>query len=93
MYEWGWPRYVSVGERRRKAEKAAARMMKKGQKVLPVKLEGRTLAKTFWGKGWCDHLESFSDYENRLPRGRSYVRNGSVVHLDVSQGKIEGLVQ
>ena len=61
MYGWGWPRYVSVAEKRRKAEKAVAKMMKKGEKISPVKLEGRTLAKTFWGKGWCDHLESFSD--------------------------------
>ncbi|MBF0593546.1 MAG: SWIM zinc finger family protein [Candidatus Omnitrophica bacterium] len=67
--------------------------MKKGQKVFPVKIEGRTLARTFWGKAWCDHLESFSDYANRLPRGRTYVRNGSVVHLQVDHGKIEALVQ
>ena len=93
MYGWGWPRYVSAAEKRQKAEKAVAKMIKKGQKISPVNLEGRTLTKTFWGKAWCDHLESFSDYENRLPRGRSYVRNGSVVHLEVTQGRIEALVQ
>lgn len=79
MYGYGSFRpYVSVGERRKKAEKAAAKMAKKGEKVSPVRIEGRTIAKTFWGEAWCDHLESFSDYENRLPRGRTYVRNGSV---------------
>jgi uncharacterized Zn finger protein len=94
MYDgWGWPPYVPVAERRRKAEKAAAKLVKKGQKIFPVKIDGRILAKTFWGKAWCGHLESFSDYENRLPRGRTYVRNGSVVHLAVDQGKIEALVQ
>ncbi len=93
MYGWRWPRYVSVGERRRKAEKVAAKMMKKGQKLSPVKPEGRTLVKTFWGRAWCDHLESLGDYENRLPRGRSYVYHGSVIHLDVGSGKIEALVQ
>ncbi len=93
MYRSRWPRYVPVGERRRKAEKTAAKMMKKGEKLSPVKLEGRILAKTFWGKAWCDHLESFSDYENRLPRGRSCVFHGAVIHLNIDQGKIEALVQ
>ena len=93
MYGWGWPRYASMGERRRRAQKAVAKMMRKGQKVSPVNVDGRILAKTFWGRAWCDHLESLSDYENRLPRGRSYVRNGSVIHLDIDQGKVEALVQ
>jgi len=90
---WRWPKYIPVTQRRAKAQKAAAKMIKKGEKVLPITIEGRALAKTFWGKAWCGHLESFSDYANRLPRGRSYVRNGSVIHLNVGQGKIEALVQ
>ena len=90
---FGFGPYVSVAERRRKAEKAVAKLVKKGQKITPIKISGRTIAGTFWGKGWCDHLESFSDYENRLPRGRAYVRNGSVVHLEAQAGKIEALVQ
>ena len=82
MYEWGNFRpYVSVAERRKKAAKAAAKMADKGQKVSPVRIDGRMIANTFWGRAWCDHLESFSDYENRLPRGRTYVRNGSVIHV------------
>jgi uncharacterized Zn finger protein len=94
MYgSWGFRSYVSVAERRRKAEKAMAKLVKKGQKITPIKIDGRLIATTFWGKSWCDHLESFSDYENRLPRGRTYVRNGSVVHLAVDEGKIEAMVQ
>ncbi len=93
MYGWGWPRYVSVGEKREKAQKVVTKLLKKGEKVSPVRIEGRVLTKTFWGKAWCGHLESFSDYSNRLPRGRSYLRNGSVVHLDIIQGRIEALVQ
>ena len=68
-------------------------MVRKGQKLSPIKIDGRMIAQTFWGKAWCDHLESFSDYENRLPRGRTYVRNGSVIHLSIAEGKIEALVQ
>jgi uncharacterized Zn finger protein len=89
---YGFRPYVSVAERRRKAERETAKLAKKGKNIQPVRIEGRTLARTFWGKAWCDNLESYMDYENRLPRGRTYVRNGSVVHLDVRAGEIEALV-
>src|SRR6266436_5321118 len=91
--DWGFRPYVSVAERQKKAAKAIAKKLKKGEKVTPVQISGRMIATTFWGKSWCDHLESFSDYENRLPRGRTYVRNGSVIHLKIEKGIIEALVQ
>ena len=69
-----------------------ARLRKKGHAVSPVVIEGRTIAKTFWGKAWCDNLERYSDYANRLPRGRTYVRNGSVVDLQIAPGKVTALV-
>ncbi|MBR9982021.1 MAG: SWIM zinc finger family protein [Desulfatitalea sp.] len=87
-----WGRYVPVAERRAKAQRQMQKLRKKGQTILPVEIEGRTIARTFWGKGWCDHLESFSDYANRLPRGRTYVRNGSVCHLEILPGRIEAVV-
>jgi uncharacterized Zn finger protein len=89
---YGFRPYVPVAERRRNAQKEAARLAKKGKVIRPIKIEGRTIASTFWGKAWCDNLESYSDFENRLPRGRTYVRNGSVVHLEVRPGEIEALV-
>ena len=89
----GYPPYVPVAQRKKKAAQAAATLVKKGQKVSPVQIEGRTIARTFWGKAWCDNLESYSDFENRLPRGRSYVRNGSVVDLQITTGKVTALVQ
>ena len=91
-YYNGWAPYVSVAERRRKAAKKVAAMQKKGRTVNPVNIEGRTIARTFWGKAWCDNLESYSDYSNRLPRGRTYVRNGSVVDLQIGKGEIAALV-
>jgi uncharacterized Zn finger protein len=89
---YGFRPYVSVAERRRKAERETTKLAKKGKAIRPVRIEGRTIAHTFWGKAWCDNLESYMDYENRLPRGRTYVRNGSVVHLDIRAGEIEALV-
>lgn len=87
-----WKPYVPVAERRQRAKKKMAKLVKKGVDVQPVSIEGRTIARTFWGKAWCDHLESYSDYANRLPRGRTYVRNGSVCHLAIAKGSIEAVV-
>src|ERR1700751_4735614 len=84
--------YVPVAQRRAQAAREMEKRRKKGQAISPVVIEGRTIAHTFWGKAWCDNLESYSDYENRLPRGRTYVRNGSVVDLQIHPGKITALV-
>jgi len=93
MYDgFGWKPYVPVAERRRKALKKMHSLRKKGRSISPVSIDGRAIVKTFWGKAWCDNLESYSDYENRLPRGRTYVRNGSVVDLQVAVGQITALV-
>lgn len=89
---WGFRPYVSVAERRRKAMRAMEKRKKQGHAVSPVSIEGRTIVKTFWGKSWCQNLERYSDYANRLPRGRSYVRNGSVVDLQIQPGAIEAHV-
>jgi uncharacterized Zn finger protein len=91
-YYGGWAPYVSAAERRRNAERMIASLKKKGRVCEPVVIEGRAIARTFWGKQWCDHLEAYSDYANRLPRGRTYVRNGSVVDLQIAKGKISALV-
>jgi uncharacterized Zn finger protein len=91
-YEDRWPAYVPVAERRRKAELEMAKLRKKGVTVSPVKIEGRVIASTFWGKAWCDNLESYRDYENRLERGRSYVRNGLVVDLQIAAREVTATV-
>ena len=89
---YGWRPYVSVAERQRKAMREVEKRRKQGQPVSPIIIEGRAIAKTFWGKSWCENLESYSDYANRLPRGRTYVRNGSVVDLQIQPGSIQALV-
>src|SRR5438552_6320727 len=89
---WSFKPYVSVAERRTQAASEVKKLEKKGRKILPVHLDGKTIARTFWGKAWCDNLESYSDYENRLPRGRTYVRNGSVVDLQIKPGKVKATV-
>ncbi|MBF0289984.1 MAG: hypothetical protein HQM14_19380, partial [SAR324 cluster bacterium] len=89
MYN-SWPRYVPVAKRRASAKKKLEKLRKQGKKIYPIEIEGRKITKTFWGNAWCTHLEKFSDYSNRLPRGRSYVRNGSVCHLEIQKGMVTG---
>jgi uncharacterized Zn finger protein len=87
-----WRPYVSVDDRRRRAEREAKKLKKAGHVLLPVHVEGRTIARTVWGKAWCDNLKSYSDYDNRLSRGRSYVMNGLVIDLRLDAGEIRGIV-
>jgi len=89
---YGWRPYVSAAERRRKAERAMAKLAKKGHRVSPVVIEGRTIARSFWGRAWCENLERYGDFSNRLPRGRTYVRNGSVLDLQIAPRAVQALV-
>lgn len=91
-WQFGFRPYVPVGERRAQAAREVARRTKAGQSVAPVRIEGRAIATTFWGKAWCTNLEGYSDFANRLPRGRTYVRNGSVVDLKIEAGRVTALV-
>ena len=91
-YYGGWAPYVSVAERRRRAERAMQKLRKTGHPVAPVTIPGRLIATTFWGRAWCENMESYRDYESRLPRGRAYVRNGSVVDLQIARGRVTALV-
>ena len=92
MSFYGWKPYVSVAARHKKAEKAAAKARKAGADLSPVAASRGAIAKTFWGKAWCDNLECYSDYANRLPRGRTYVRNGTVIDLKITTGKVRAQV-
>jgi len=88
----GWAPYVSAAEKRQRAKREMDRLRKKGRVLAPVVIEGRLIARTFWGKAWCDNLERYSDYASRLPRGRAYARNGSVLDLQIAAGEITALV-
>jgi uncharacterized Zn finger protein len=87
--------YVSVATKRMLAARALAKLTKhNGRKPEPIIVTNRRgrIATTFWGQAWCDNLERYADFANRLPRGRTYVRNGSVVDLAVGKGKVEARV-
>lgn len=89
---WGWRKYVPVGDRIANGRKKVKKRLKNGVIPDPVEIEGRIIAREFWGIQWCDQMESFSDYESRLQRGRSYARNGSICHLSIEEGVVEAYV-
>jgi uncharacterized Zn finger protein len=91
-YMYGFAPYVTVASRQAQAARRLAHLRKKGKPVAPIVIDGRKIATTFWGASWCDNLERYSDFANRLPRGRSYVRNGSVVDLQIASGVVTALV-
>jgi len=94
MSYWGrYPRYVSVAEKRAKAERKLKQLKKKNPGINPIMIEGSAIARTWWGKSWNLNLERYADYSNRIGRGRSYVRHGAVLDLQVNSGKVESLVQ
>ena len=59
----------------------------------PVIITGRNIANTWWGRKWCSNIESFADWSNRLPRGRSYCRGGYIEDLDAEHfGSVRAFV-
>ncbi len=91
-----WAEYVPVAKRRALAANEVAKLdkanAKNGKNRIPVRIQGRKMATTFWGEAWCNNLERYSDFSNRLDRGKTYARNGSILDLQVKQGKVTALV-
>lgn len=93
MSYYGWKPYVPVARRRAQAARYIANLAKREKRTLsPIEIEGRHIACSVWGQAWCDNLERYSDFENRLPRGRTYVRNGSVIDLQIDRGRVLAIV-
>jgi uncharacterized Zn finger protein len=92
MAWYEWPPYIPVAVRRQNAAREIARLRAAGRSIAPVAIEGRVIARSFWGKAWCDNLERYTRLANRLPRGRTYVRNGSVMDLQLGAGTVDALV-
>ncbi len=90
--DFRWKAYVPVAQRRQKAARTVAKLKKSGATLSPVAAGRGAIARTFWGKAWCQNLERYSDYSNRLPRGRTYLRNGSVIDLEIAAGTVTAQV-
>lgn len=80
-------------ELKENAKATAQKAAKKGKELHPVIITGRQITKSWWGNAWCSNLERYADFDNRLPRGKRYVKTGSVIDLDIEKGKILARVQ
>ena len=93
MPRWSkFPAYVSAADKRARVAAAAARLQTKKSSPDAIRIEGRQITTTFWGRAWCDNLQSYADFAHRLERGRSYVRGGAVVDLKIAAGQITARV-
>jgi uncharacterized Zn finger protein len=86
--DFTWKPYVPVAKRRERAARLVAQLKLAGETLSPVSAARGSIAKTYWGKAWCQNLERYSDYSSRLPRGRTYLRNGSVIDLKIQAGEV-----
>ncbi|HEY5525588.1 MAG TPA: hypothetical protein VIK26_09690, partial [Clostridium sp.] len=93
MSYYGFPEYVSVAEKKENAQKSIEKLRKKNPNISPVIIAGNLIAEKWWGKAWNKNLESYADLSNRIGRGRSYVRHGAVLDLQIDKGKVEAIVQ
>ncbi len=90
----GWEYYSEDGSHEAGGLQDLEKRRKLGEsfEVLRAPTGSKKLVTTFWGKAWCRHLEAYSDYEYRLPRGRSYLRNGRVYNLSIDGGCVSANV-
>jgi uncharacterized Zn finger protein len=91
--DYGFPRYVSVAEKRARARRKLQQLRKTHPNIRPVVIAGNALVRTWWGKAWNGNLSKYADYANRIGRGRSYVRHGAVLDLQIKPGQVKALVQ
>jgi uncharacterized Zn finger protein len=88
-----WPQQVTAAEKSQRAKQTATRLQTDGLDLEPVRATTRGVASSFWGKAWCQNLDRYSDYDGRLPRGRTYLRSGCVIDLKIQPERIEAKVQ
>lgn len=93
MGYYGWYKKETAEDKRKKFQKSLDELRKTNPDISPIIIEGRAIANKWWGKAWNKNLENYADFRNRISRGKSYVKNGAVLDLQIAEGKIEALVQ
>jgi uncharacterized Zn finger protein len=89
-----WWSYEDANAKKARLQREIAKREKRGERfeVLEAPAGNKKLCTTFWGQAWCRNLESYQAYESRLPRGRSYLRQGKVYNLAIEAGTISAVV-
>lgn len=84
-----FPAYQTIDELKTKNIKKKKTYLKKHPDASPIVLEGK-LGKTWWGKSWNQNLERYADYENRLGRGKKYIKAEAILDFHIEEGRIYG---
>ncbi|MCQ2462975.1 MAG: hypothetical protein MJ177_06170 [Clostridia bacterium] len=82
-----------ISQLKQNTRNTVAKERKKGKQPEPVIIEGRKIVNSWWGQKWCDNLEQYADFENRIARGKRYVRAGTVIDLKIEKGRVSARVQ
>lgn len=92
-YGWGY-KQPTMAELRADAARQLRQAAARGEDwnpVRPASVRG-PLAKSWWGEAWCDNLERYADFANRIARGRRYLRSDAVLDLRIEEGRVEAKV-
>ena len=57
-----------------------------------IKLNSKAITTKWWSQKWCNNIAQYADFYNRLERGRTYLRKGTVQDLVIEGGKITASV-
>ena len=93
MSWYDFPVYKPVGDLKSECQSFIKQYKKNNNNIQPVIIEGKKIATTWWGEAWNKNLEKYSDYDNRLSRGRTYVRSGCVIDLKIYETEVIALVK
>lgn len=93
MLWYNFPVYKSIGALKAECQSFLKKYEKKHPDVQPIIIEGKKIATTWWVEAWNKNLERYSDYDNRLSRGRAYVRSGCVIDLKICEKEVIALVK
>ena len=58
-----------------------------------IKLHSKSISNTWWGQEWCKTINVYADYENRLSRGKTYLRQERVQDLTIEDNTITAKVK
>ncbi len=85
-----WYEYESKADIQARISKEIEKRRAKGEPFENINTEVKrgNPSTTFWGKAWNENVESYMDFETRLPRGRAYLRAGNVYDLEINEGEI-----
>ena len=92
---WNTPSYSqpTAEELRRRVKNSKKAASARGKKLHPIAASGRNIVTSWWGRAWCENLERYADFDNRLDRGKRYIRSGALLDLQISKGKVSARVQ